>query len=250
MTARGVFALLAALSLVSACSSTAGSSGVAEPAGSDTSTPPVEQPAAEEPSTDRVAVGQGPVGLTVDPDGAVWVVSAGAETVSRIPRGATQPDLVVDVPGVPLRAVAAYDAIWVTAFGGNELVRIDPGSGQVTDRIPTGAGPEGLVAAFDAIWLVAQDAGRLLRVDPATGTVVQRLDIGVGARLVTAGGPLALCGPLRRRPGAAGGPGVRRDHPVPKRLQRTAGPGRGARPALGRVHRRRRRAGPGHRDPP
>jgi DNA-binding beta-propeller fold protein YncE len=189
MAARVVLVLFAVLSLASACATAPGSSGVTEPAESDTSAaPPAEEPAAEQPTTDQVSVGEGPVGLTVDPDGgAVWVVSARAETVSRIPPGATEPDLVIDVPGVPLRAVAAYGAIWVTAFHGNELVRIDPAAGKVTDRISTGAGPEGLVAAFGAIWLVAQDVGRLLRVDPVRRKVTERLDIGVGARLVTAG---------------------------------------------------------------
>ena len=49
-----------------------------------------------------------PVGLTTTEDGAVWVVGAQSETVLRIPAGATEPDLTVDVPGVPLRTTTAF----------------------------------------------------------------------------------------------------------------------------------------------
>ena len=108
--------------------------------------------------------------------------------MSRIPLDARKPDLVVDVPGVPLRVAVAYGAAWVTSFHGEELVRIDERTGKVTDRIPTGAGPEGVTDGFGSIWLVAQDAGELLRIDPASRRVVDRIDIGVGARLVTTGG--------------------------------------------------------------
>jgi streptogramin lyase len=134
-----------------------------------------------------IGVGAGPVGLALGHAGAVWVVSSGADRVSRIPSGAGEPDLTVDVAGTPLRAVAAYDALWVTAFRGEELVRVDPDAGRVTGRIATGAGPEGVTAAFDSLWVVAQDAGLLLRIEPRTMTVTDRIEIGVGARLVTAG---------------------------------------------------------------
>jgi DNA-binding beta-propeller fold protein YncE len=151
-------------------------------------TPTPDLGSAERPDgVDEIVVGTGPVGLAVDTDGAVWVVSAQAETVSRVPAGADEPDLVVDVPGVPLRAVAAYDALWVTSFHGEEVLRLDPATGEVTARTPSGAGPEGMVAAFGALWVVAQDAGRLLRLDPATGRITEKIGIGLGARLVTAG---------------------------------------------------------------
>ncbi len=192
MTTRTVLVLIGALACLSACAESSSGSSGSEPEEEATteasSTPTPDLGSTERPDgVDEIVVGTGPVGLAVDEGGAVWVVSAQSETVSRVPSGASEPDLVVDVKGVPLRAVAAYDAIWVTSFHGEELVRLDPASGGVVSRTPTGPGPEGMVAAFDAIWLVAQDAGKLLRVDPTSARVTERIDIGVGARLVTAG---------------------------------------------------------------
>ena len=134
-----------------------------------------------------VAVGAGPVGVTATDAGDVWVVSAQAETVQRIPAGATEPDLTIGVPGVPLRATAAFGSVWVTSFHGEELLRLDPGSGEVVGRVKTGAGPEGVTSGFGSVWMVAQDAGRLLRIDPATTSVAAEIEVPVGSRLVGAG---------------------------------------------------------------
>jgi DNA-binding beta-propeller fold protein YncE len=139
------------------------------------------------PTIAAIRVGAGPVGLAAGEDGSVWAVSTGAGSVSRIPAGATEPDLVVPVPGSQLRATWAYDTLWVTSSRGGQLLRVDPAAGAVTERIPTGAGPAGVAAAFGSLWVVAQDAGQLLRVDPRTGSVTDRIGIGVGARLVVAG---------------------------------------------------------------
>lgn len=144
---------------------------------------PAAAPAKDEP----VTVGDGPVGVAAGPGGDVWVASAGANTVSRIPPGANKADLRVAVT-VPLRVTVAYGAVWATSFQDGTLVRIDPASGKVTDRIPIGKGAEGVTSAFGAIWAVAQDDGLLARVDPATHKVVRRIHVGVGVRLVKAGG--------------------------------------------------------------
>jgi streptogramin lyase len=158
-------------------------------AGSDSGSP-AARPSATEPSVEPapyVDVGFGPVGLTVAEDGSVWVVHARDETAARIPAGATEPDLTVDVPGTPLRTTAAFGAVWVTSFEGKRLVRLDPATGEVVATIRTGAGPEGVAAGFDSVWVVAQDAGKLLRIDPATNAVSAQVDLEVGARLVEAG---------------------------------------------------------------
>jgi len=131
-----------------------------------------------------VPTGDGPVGLAVDPAGAVWVAGAGASQVSRL-RSAHK-DLDVTGLDVPLRLLASDGALWATAFGSGELVRITS-TGAVDGRVAVGAGAEGLAAGFGSVWVVAQDAGRLVRVDPRRLAVVDRIEIGVGARLVTTG---------------------------------------------------------------
>lgn len=182
--------LLAVLMATAACAEdgpakeSAGPSETPEPSPSTSPSVPSEVEVEVAPS---VAVGAGPVGVTATEDGAVWVVSAQAETVQRIPAGATEPDLAVDVPGVPLRATAAFGSIWVTSFTGEELVRLDPATGEVVGTLKTGAGPEGVTSGFGSVWMVAQDAGRLLRIDPATTTLAAEIEIPVGSRLVTAG---------------------------------------------------------------
>jgi len=143
-------------------------------------------PASPTPSP-FVQVHTGPVGLTAGDDDSVWVVGARSDTVVRIPAGATEPDLAVDVAGTPLRATAAYGSVWVTSFEGRRLVRIDAETGAVVASLRTGAGPEGVAAGFGSVWVVAQDAGKLLRVDPATDTVRSALPLEAGARLVAAG---------------------------------------------------------------
>src|SRR5688500_11368364 len=60
------------------------------------------EPSAAPVDAAYVDVDPGPVGIAAG-DGAVWVVSAEEETVSRIPARAGKPDLTVDVPGIPLR---------------------------------------------------------------------------------------------------------------------------------------------------
>ena len=153
--------------------------GSAAPAPSATVAPNVD------PST-VVPVGQGPVGLAADADGAVWVAQAGASRVSRIRDGRV--DLEVSGIDVPLRVAAADGSVWATSFGSGELVRITAATGAEAGRVAVGKGAEGVAVGLGAVWVVAQDAGRLVRVDPGGATKTGEADIGVGARLVTTGG--------------------------------------------------------------
>lgn len=133
MSCRPGLLVAAACLLVAGC-------GGPEESPADTSDPGPESPAAAPaaPEAPAVAVDAGPIGVTADDVGSVWVVSAGAGSLSRIPAGGSEPDLVVDLPGVPLRAVAAYDAVWTTSFDRGLLLAVDPGSGRVGRQVPVG----------------------------------------------------------------------------------------------------------------
>ncbi len=185
---RVCVALMALLVITGCSGSDPGSdSGAADPSATDS---PATEPSATEPAVEvapYVETPTGPVGLTTTEDGAVWVVGAQSETVLRIPAGATEADLTVDAPGVPLRTTAAFGSVWVTAFDGKELLRLDPATGDVVARIRTGEGPEGVSSGFGSVWVVAQDAGKLLRIDPATNEVSAEIPLDVGARLVAPG---------------------------------------------------------------
>ena len=106
---RVCVALLALLA-ITACSDSESDPEAESAEPSATETPVDVAPYVETPT--------GPVGLTATEDGAVWVVGAQSETVLRIPAGATEPDLTIDVPGMPLRTTAAYGSVWVTSFDG------------------------------------------------------------------------------------------------------------------------------------
>jgi DNA-binding beta-propeller fold protein YncE len=155
---------------------------------SPSSTSPSSSSAPAEPElAPHVQTERAPVGLAADPDGRVWVVAASGETAARFSADADEPDLVVDVPGTPLRAVAAYDALWVTSFAEGRLVKVDTSTGEVGGQVRVGDGAEGVAAGFGSVWVVAQDAGRLVRVDPATLRPQASIKIGTGARLVHVG---------------------------------------------------------------
>lgn len=185
--AVAVLAATLAATFATACGGDA--TGPGNPAQSSTPSPSTTSSPSSEPpdGIEVIDVGEGPVGLAAADDGSVWVVSSGSGDVSRIPPGATEPDLVVRVTGTPLRAVVARGSLWVSLFRGLQLQRLDAATGRLTGGVAAGAGPEGVAAGFGSIWLVEQDAGRLVRVDPRSREVLARVDIGVGARLVMAG---------------------------------------------------------------
>jgi streptogramin lyase len=172
-----VFAL--ALTCAACGSGSAGSAGVGA-----THPPTTASPTSQVRAVTTVQSGDGPVGLAVDPTGAVWVADAGSSQVSRVRGG--HKDLDVGGVDTPLRLLASDGAVWATAFGSGELVRITP-AGEVSGRVAVGKGAEGVAAGFGSVWVVAQDAGRLVRVDPRRLKVESRVDIGIGARLVTTG---------------------------------------------------------------
>lgn len=119
---------VAAVALLAGCGG-AGPEDASTGTPTTTASPGEGDPASAAPGlASYVEVGDDPVGITAQDD-SVWVVSSGADEVSRIPAGGSGPDLVVDVPGTPLRAVAAAGAVWVTAFRGQQLLRIDAATG-------------------------------------------------------------------------------------------------------------------------
>jgi DNA-binding beta-propeller fold protein YncE len=168
--------LVALLALTSGCG---GSSGEAV-------STPRSTPAATTASLVRTATG--PVGLTVDSRGRVWVANAGAGTVSRLDPTSRKADRTTKVGQAPLRLAVLDGGIWVTVFSDGVLRRLDEVTGRVTRTVRTGPEPEGLTTAFGFVWVVVQASGELLRIDPGKGRVTKRYHVGTGPRLVSAGG--------------------------------------------------------------
>lgn len=178
-------AALAAVAVVAACGP-----GPAATDGSPAGGGPTRAVNDSDPSTstgDLVKTGPGPVGLTVDTQGRVWVASADAGTVSRLNAAGDGVDLSTPVGNAPLRLAATPGAVWVSVFSDGTLVRLDDTTGRITMRVHVGAQPEGLTGAYGSLWVVRQESATLLRLSPQDGHVVQRYQVGVAPRLVTAG---------------------------------------------------------------
>jgi streptogramin lyase len=178
--------LAAVLMVAGGCAAGSGSSETADPGSSVAATPV----GASHPPTMRgtlIRTAQGPVGVTVDTRGRVWVANADAGSVSRINAAGDGVDVTTAVGTAPLRLAATTGSVWVTVFSDGKLVRLDDRTGHVADTLPVGAEPEGVAAAFGAVWVVSQASGQLLRIDPDRLTIVDRYPVGVSPRLVTSG---------------------------------------------------------------
>jgi streptogramin lyase len=167
--------LLTLLALTGACGAPSG----------DVADPPRTRPSPTSGSLVRTATG--PVGLTLDPRGRVWVANADAGTVSRLDPSTGKPELSTDVGSAPLRLAALDGGIWVTVFSDGVLRRLDETTGRVTRTVRTGPEPEGVTAAFGSLWVVLQASAQLLRIDPGNGRITHRYRVGTGPRLVSAG---------------------------------------------------------------
>ncbi|MDX6301885.1 MAG: virginiamycin lyase [Nocardioidaceae bacterium] len=168
--------LVALLALTGACGGSTGTAAAPSTAGPATT------------SGSLVRTASGPVGMTVDSRGHVWVANADAGTVSRLDASGRRPELSTDVGQAPLRLAGLDGGIWVTVFSDGLLRRLDEETGRVTRTVRTGPEPEGLTTAFGSVWVVLQASAELLRIDPRDGRVTHRYRVGTGPRLVSAGG--------------------------------------------------------------
>lgn len=135
-----------------------------------------------------VMTGSGPVGLTVDSQGSVWVANVNAGTVNRLNANGDQTDLTRQVGAAPLRLAATGGGVWVSVFSDGTIRRVDEETGRVTATVRVGAEPEGLTAAFGSIWVVLQASAEVLRVNPTSGKISDRYAVGRAPRLITSGG--------------------------------------------------------------
>jgi YVTN family beta-propeller protein len=126
---------------------------------------------------DRVPVGRGPAGVTVE-SGQVWVANQLDGTVSEVNAAAGTVVATVDVGNGPVAIASGYGSVWVSDVTDNALSRIDPSSGHVLATIPLGGAPAGLAIGKGGVWVAGADPGRLLLVDPRTNSLVRDVPIG------------------------------------------------------------------------
>jgi YVTN family beta-propeller protein len=172
-----------------------------------TATPPA---AASDAQVEAVNAGRGPDGITVGPDGTLWVANATAGTLARIPPGGDgfapgpvavgrQPDSPV-VAGKAVWLVSSGDGdavvvrdgeatktavgrepsalaieggtVWVANGGDGTVTRIDRGSGEVTGQpIRVGGQPADIAVADGEVWISDFENGTVTRIDASSGKV-------------------------------------------------------------------------------
>lgn len=117
----------------------------------------------------NIAVGSGPVALTVAPtDGSIWVANSGDGTVSRISPENKQVVATYRVGAGPSALVATSSAVWVANTLNASVSRIDLSSGAVA-TFPVGSEPAGIAAGEGSVWVADQGNGTVYRLDQQTG---------------------------------------------------------------------------------
>ncbi len=108
--------------------------------------------------------GEVPAGLTIAPDGTVWIVEREADSVIGLSAsGTTRVDAVVDQRcDAPSAVEATDDAVWVSCSSSGNVVSLDPADGSIDRSLDVGGDPGTLDERWD--WRgLGRGAGRAMR---------------------------------------------------------------------------------------
>lgn len=142
--------------------------------------------------TDAFELGSAPTGIAVGRD-AVWVISLGAETLTRLNPDTGSVGPTVSTQGGPTNvAVDADGTIWVlNQFPEGTLVWIDASGSTLADKQDVGAGTNDMAVGEGAVWLTNEVDQTLLRFDPQTNdldTVLSARELKAPPQGVAVGG--------------------------------------------------------------
>ncbi len=122
--------------------------------------------------TDRVRVGDGPFGLSLD-DQTLWVVNRLEGTVAAVDTASASVALTFPVGAGPTAAVVYEDDLWVTVTESGDLLQLQPETGQIITRTPLGTsrggGPAGVAVGSGSLWVAMQGERSVVRVTPSAG---------------------------------------------------------------------------------
>ncbi len=116
----------------------------------------------------QIPVGSDPVAVTVAPDGSIWVANSGDGTVSRISPQNGEVVATYRVGAGPSALVATGRAVWVANTLNASVSRIDLSSDAVA-TFPVGSEPAGIAAGAGSVWVADQGDGTVYRLDQQTG---------------------------------------------------------------------------------
>jgi DNA-binding beta-propeller fold protein YncE len=121
---------------------------------------------------DKFAIGSGPCGIAVGPDGRIWVALLGAGSVVAADPATSKITARLDAVGPQLWDLkAGFGSIWVSDRNAHAVLRIDPKDATITATIPVGPQPSGLAVMAAGVWVSDDTDGMLRRIDPATNKV-------------------------------------------------------------------------------
>jgi ABC-type transport system substrate-binding protein/class 3 adenylate cyclase len=133
-----------------------------------------------------VPTGKATPGAMTIANGDIWVVDAGASTVSQIDpdRG---PVWRGRVGAGPTAAAAGAGGVWVTNADEGTLQRIDAATSRVSPAVAVGSQPVDVTYGLGFVWVVDQADGTLVQIDPAQRQVVATTPVGNGPTSVAVG---------------------------------------------------------------
>ncbi len=122
-------------------------------------------------------VGEGPDGVAVGA-GAVWAVSSGDGTLTRIDPTTGERE-TVEVGEAPDSVIVARDSVWVTATDDNQVVRFTTDEQpEMIDVYDVGEAPEGIAATDNAIWTANSGDGSVSQIIVDSGDINTVPDVG------------------------------------------------------------------------
>ena len=123
-----------------------------------------------------------PHGVSVTPDGYLWVTTEGSSHVLKLDP-TTRSVLVEAETGqrvTHMVVAAGYDRVYTANIGSGTVTAVDATTGDVLGHIDTGAGAEGIALAPDGdhVYVSNRSAGTLSRIEVASNTVTGSLEVG------------------------------------------------------------------------
>jgi peptide/nickel transport system substrate-binding protein len=113
-----------------------------------------------------------PTSVAIGKDGAIWVASAAAGTLSRIDPKTRQTNTITVGSDPVAVSVAGDGSTWVANSGDGTVSRVSPQTDAVVGQpIQVGAGPSALVATSNAVWVANTLDASVSRIDLASDHV-------------------------------------------------------------------------------
>ena len=117
---------------------------------------------------ESVPVGTNPIALAAS-RGAIWVVNAGDDTVSRISTSTHAVQQTIDVGHDPRDLVVTGDDLWVTNFADGTVSRINVEDNKLVDTIDVGSGPDAIAAGPAGLWVANSGDNTIQPIDTTNG---------------------------------------------------------------------------------